>query len=559
VNATATAVDTIKILVPDKLADDGLTYLRAQPDVELTSKPGIKEDELAKIAGDYDGMIVRSGIQVTAKCLANPGRLKAIARAGVGVDNIDLETATQKGILVMNSAEASTITTAEHAFALIMALARQIGPAFKKMAEGGWDRNKFMGRQLSGKTLGVVGFGRIGRTVAERALAFGMEVIAYDPVFHAATALDGKVKMVPNFMDLVPQVDILTFHVPLTDQTRGMMGDAAFAKAKKGLLVVNAARGGIVDEVALVKALDAGQCDGAALDVYDPEPLAADSPMRKHPKILLTPHLGASTHEAQTAVSVDAAAAILAYLRGEGIRGAVNAGGLRVDLDPLQQRYADLVQRMATLISPMITRGIAGVTLELVGNELAPAAGTLERLCLVALLKPFFEVPLNVINVNHVAEQRGVKMKTVKVDKDPNGGADGGTRIKLEVVGPPGAVDEHTPKGEETRRIVGRVYSDMRPRIVEINRYRMDMVPAGGMVLIQNEDRPGMIGRVGTEFGNAKVNIADMAISRREIAGKVTALMVLKVDNEPTEALIGCLRATPGILKVAYVKLPAEP
>ncbi len=545
--------DKFKILAADKLADEGLDYLRSQPDVELVNKPGLKEPELAAIAGEHDAMIVRSGVTVTAKVLENPGRLRIIARAGVGVDNIDLEAATSRGILVVNSAEASTITTAEHAFALLMALARNIGPAYKTMAEGGWDRNRFNGRQLSGKVLGVVGFGRIGRTVAERALAFGMQVVAYDPFYAQPTAMDGKVKMFPSFIDLAPHADILTFHVPLTDQTRGLLNRESFCKCRKGVLVVNASRGGVVDESSLIPAIDAGQCGGAALDVFESEPPTADNPLRKHAKILLTPHLGASTVEAQQAVSVDAAASCLSFLRGESIHGAVNAGGLRLDLDPIQLRFVDLAQRMAKLISPMITRGIASVTFELAGAELSPAAGTIERMSLVGLLQGHLDVPLNIVNVKHVAEQRGIKLATVKVE-DPSGASKAGPHLAIIIKGPAGAVDATTPHGDQTRRIVGRVYQDMRPRVVEINGYFMDIVPAGSMVLIQNQDVPGQIGMVGTEFGKAGVNIADMAISRRGD----TALMVLKVDGDPPTNLIDGLKAKHGILKVAVVKLAGE-
>lgn len=543
--------DKFRILAADKLADEGLEYLRSQSDVELVNKPGLTEDQLAAIVGEHDAMIVRSGVTVTAKVLANPGKLRIVARAGVGVDNIDLEAATAKGILVVNSAEASTITTAEHAFALMMSLARNIGPAHMSMMNGAWDRNKFNGRQLSGKTLGVVGFGRIGRTVAERALAFGMNVIAYDPFINAATMMDGKVKMYPSFVDLAPHADIFTFHVPLNDQTRGLLGTETFKSCRKGVLVVNASRGGVVCEKAVVDALQSGQCGGAALDVFETEPLAADSPLRKAPRILLTPHLGASTVEAQTAVSMDAAASCLSYLRGEGIHGAVNAGGLRLDLDPLQMAFVDLSQRMGRLISPMLTRGIAEITFELSGKALAAAAPTVERMGLVGLLQAHLADGLNLVNVRHFAQQRGIAIKTVKMDDDKQGIA----QLAIVIKGPPDAVSAETPKAEQVRRVVGRVYQDLRPRVVEINGYHMDIVPAGGMVLIQNQDRPGVIGLVGSEFGSAGVNIADMAISRRDI----TALMVLKIDGNVPDKLVETLRSRAGILKVAVVKLPPEP
>jgi len=538
--------EKFKILAADKLAQSGLDFIRDQPDAQLTHKPGLSEDELASIVDQYDGMIVRSGVQVTSTVLANSGRLKAIARAGVGVDNIDLDAATAKGILVMNSAQASTTTTAEHAFTLMMAMARNIGPAYKTMAEGGWDRSKFQGTQLCDKTLGVVGFGRIGRTVAQRALAFGMSVIAYDPFINAATALDGKVKMYRQFVDLLPHADILTFHVPLNDQTRSLMDDQAFAQCPKGVRIVNAARGGIVDEQALLSALESGQCAGAALDVFTTEPLPADSPLRNHPRLLLTPHLGASTVEAQQAVSISAAQALLAYLRGQGIHGAVNAGGIQLDLDPIQQRFVDLANRMALLINPMVMQGIAQVTVELAGQALSSVADTIERMSLIALLRNHLDIPLNLVNVRHVAQQRGIELRTVTTEENKLQGPQ--LAIKIQ---PPRLSDSSEPK---SCRIVGRVYQDMQPRVVEINGYHMDIVPTGVMVLIQNDDRPGMVGLVGTEFGQAKINIADMAISRRD----ATALMVLKVDGEPPQAMINRLEHRPGILKVAMVQIPQE-
>lgn len=530
---------TFRILAADKLAAEGIAYIELQPDVELVNKPGLTEAELASIAGEHDGMIVRSGVQVTAKVLENPGRLKVIARAGVGVDNIDLDAATAHGILVLNSAEASTISTAEHAFTLMMALARQIGPAYKKVSEGGWDRNKFMGTQLAGKTLGVVGFGRIGQAFAERALVFGMQVIAYDPFINATTMMDGRVKMHRQFDAILPHCDILTFHVPLNEQTRGMLNRDTFPRCRKGVLVINASRGGVVDEAALIEAIDNGQCGGAAIDVFETEPPPVDHPLRTHPKVLCTPHLGASTREGQEAVSVSAAQYLLEYLRGQGIRGAVNAPGLRVDLDPLQACFVDLAARMAQLISPMITEGIGRVTLEMNGESVVAAAGTIERITLMNLLRSHLDTVLNIINVRHVAEVRGIKLRIVN-NEDPRGGS------QLAII------VEGAAAGAPPRRIVGRVYADMRPRVVEINNYHMDMIPEGVMVLIQNEDRPGMIGLVGRQFGQAKVNIADMAISRRDD----TALMVLKVDDEPGDALLESVRTQAGIRKVAKIKLP---
>ncbi|WP_432798956.1 phosphoglycerate dehydrogenase [Poriferisphaera sp. WC338] len=542
------STSTFRVLAADKLAQEGLDFITDQSDCELVNKPGLSEEEYATLIQDCDAMIVRSGIKVTAKILENPGKLKVIARAGVGVDNIDLKAATEKGILVVNTAAASTITTAEHAFALMMSLLRNVGPAYKGMTEGKWDRNKFTGRQLHGKSVGVVGFGRIGQTFAERALAFGMDVVAYDPFINAETMLDGRVKMFKNFEDILPHADILSFHVPLNDATRSMLNKETYKLCRDGLYVVNAARGGVVDEADLLEAVESGKVAAAALDVFTSEPPAEDDPLRNHPQILITPHLGASTKEAQQAVSVDAAENCLTYLRGDGIVGAVNAGNLKINLSDLQEKYVDLAGRMAKLISPMITRGISEVSIGLTGKELAAASSMIERTALVGIFENHLTDPVNIINVNQVAEARSIKVTTTLCDDEKVQPG-----LTFEIKGPQGAVDSETKEGDKVRRITGRVYDDLKPRIVEINGYFMDMIPEGPMVILLNEDRPGMIGLVGTTFGGENVNIADMAISRRD----TTAMMVLKVDSEPTEAQLDAIKSKDGILKTAAINLPA--
>ncbi|MEX0741448.1 MAG: NAD(P)-dependent oxidoreductase, partial [Phycisphaeraceae bacterium] len=418
----------------------------------------------------------------------------------------------------------------------LMALARNIGPAYKVMTEGGWDRTKFVGRQLSDKTLGVAGFGRIGSTVAERALAFGMKVLAFDPVYNAKTALDGQVKLVGSFDELVSEVDFLSFHVPLNDHTRNMLGKEQFAKAKPGMMVINAARGGVIDLDAMVESIDAGQCGGAALDVYEKEPLDADSPLRKHPKVLLTPHLGASTEEAQEAVSTHACAQILEYLQGVGIRGAINAAGVRLDLDPEQLRFLDLSQRMAKLIAPMCEAGMSDITVTFQGEVLSAAAATIERMTLVELLNAQLETPVNVVNAKLIADQRNIKIRSVVEDE-----VRAIPRISIDIT-----------SGSEKRHILGSIYADGQPRVLEIGSYHMDMVPVGPMVVVLNEDRPGMIGMVGQEFGGSGANIADMALSRH--GNK--AMMVLKLDSVPDETLLKSLRSQKGIEKVVSVTLP---
>src|SRR3954464_11725102 len=375
-----------KILVADKLADEGLSFLK-QSGLAFDAKVGLKEDELAGEVGNYDALIVRSGAKVTAKVLANPGSLKAIARAGVGVDNIDLPAATEKGILVLNTAEASTLSTAEHALALMLSLARKIPQAHQGLKSGAveWKkRSVFQGTQLAGKTLGVVGLGRIGRTVASRAIAMEMTVLGFDPYFSSQTALDGKVRMIRDFDEFLSQLDVITFHVPGGEGTRHLLNrERLFNKARPNLLVVNDARGEVVDEMALAEALKEKKIAGAAIDVYQVEPTPKDHPLFALENVVLTPHLGASTDEAQTAVSVDACKAIVAYLKNGEIRGAVNAGGIRLDLPPDEAPCAELARRIGSLLAGFSEGGYKAITLRVSGQRAPKLLNTLLRLATV--------------------------------------------------------------------------------------------------------------------------------------------------------------------------------
>lgn len=539
----------MKILIADKLAPEGAEFLQNQGKVTVTVKPGLAGDELAAALREHDGVVVRSAVRITGEVLdaamSNGSRLRGIARAGVGIDNIDLETATRYGVAVMNSASASTISTAELAFALLISMARKIPQSHMAMASGGWDRNKYTGSQLHGRTLGVVGFGRIGQTLAHRAIAFGMKVIAYDPYFNADTALDGMVRMTRSFDELIQQVDAVSFHVPKTETTIGMLGADQFAMARPGLMVVNAARGGIIDEAALLAALENGQCSGAAIDVYETEPPPADSLLRNHPRIVTTPHLGASTVEAQEAVSVDACKALLNYLRGEPVEGAVNIGSLSLDLSVRQRTAVDLATRMLTLLNAAgPEQQIATVRFTIRGEALAGRADTIARYALADLLRDHFDQPVNVVNASLLAEQRSIEAETVIHSES------GEDRLAIDV----------TNRDGLTHRVEGTIDAQNRPRITSLVGYTMDMVPEGHMVLLTNADEPGRIGVVGQIFGEANVNIAEMVIGRKTSqssdgrSGQI-AMMVIKTDDSPSQALLNSLRSASGILKVAAVEL----
>jgi D-3-phosphoglycerate dehydrogenase len=531
------------ILVADKLADEGLAILKAQADVTLTVVAKWEKGELAKVLGNYDGVIIRSGVQIRAAELATPGKLKAIARAGVGVDNVDVDAATKAGVLVMNTPDANTITTAEHAVALMMALSRKIPAADASLRSGKWERNNFMGTQLAGKTLGIIGFGRIGRAVAKRALGLEMKVVAHDPFFFAETALDGQVKMVKDLDALLPMCDYITVHVP-GDKTKGLINAERIAKCKKGIRFINAARGGIIDEDALAEAIKSGQVAGAAIDVYEPEPPAMDKEIFKlGDKMVITPHLGASTTEAQTAASTDVVAGLLTYLRGEGLVGAVNAGGVEVNLSPQESAYADLAQRMGTILAAVTETGFDSITLRTNGELPKRIANTLQRLAVMNLLRPFLSENLNVVNAFHLAEGRGISIRSETMGQAVQRAIQ--HSIELEIT-------EKVGGATKTHSIIGTVFADNLPRVLGIKGYWMDMIPAGPMVLIVNHDQPGVIGLVGNTFGKLGINIADMTISRK---GE-KALMLLKVDSDPSPEALATLRSEPALEVVKAIHLP---
>jgi D-3-phosphoglycerate dehydrogenase len=537
----------MNILVADKLADEGLQIIK-DSGVAYDVKVGLGEAELAAAVPNYDALIVRSGAKVTAKVLENPGRLKVIARAGVGVDNIDLPAATAKGVLVLNTAEASTLSTAEHAVALMMSLARKIPAADAHVRTGQWKRANYQGTQLAGKTLGVVGVGRIGKAVASRAIALEMKVVGFDPFYPFETVLDGQVKLVRDFDEFLKQVDVITFHVPGGDSTKHLLNrERLFNVARKNLLVVNDSRGEVVDEFALAEALKEKRIAGAAIDVFATEPPAKDHPLFAVENAVLTPHLGASTDEAQTAVSVEAAKAILAYLQSGEIRGAVNAGGVKLDLPPDEAPFADLAVRIGALLAGYTEGGIKSITLRASGVRAPKHLSTLLRLAAVELIRPHMAGPVNVINVEHLARGRGMELVSVHEAAPPAGLAGDIVSVRVE-----------TGSGE-SHRILGTVYADGMPRVLRLDSFTMDMVPEGAMVLIENKDQPGVIGLVGTSFGDAGVNIADMVISRVQHAdGSATALMLLKTDSIPPDSLINRLRARPNILRVKTVVVPGK-
>ncbi len=421
---------------------------------------------------------------------------------------------------------------------MMLSLARRIPEAHQHVKSGQWKRSEYVGTQLSGKTLGLIGFGRVGRAVAQRALTMEMKVLAYDPFFSGSSALEGRVPVVEDLDELLSQSDYLSIHAAMTDQTRGMIGTQQMAKMKDGARIVNCARGGIVEEAALAEALKSGKIAGAAIDVYTREP-PEGNPLLDAPNVVLAPHLGASTREAQLAVSVEAADALMDYLLNDVIRSAVNVAGFPANLTDRDRAYLDLCRRMGGILSPLCAGGIEKASVTTHGESLQPICATLARQSLVDLLNPHFETRLNLINVDDFARRRGIAVEHTASTATQN--------FTDNVV-----IDVHARDGKHS--IEGTVFLDGLPRILAIDAYRMDMVPEGAMVLIFNDDKPGVIGIVGTTFGQHSVNIADLSVSRHDD----TAMMVLKIDGPvPGEAISALQAQTPPIRLVKTVVLPA--
>ncbi len=527
----------MKILVADPLDQQGLKMIEAVEGITAEVKTGLKEDELAAIAGEYEGMIIRSGVKITAKVLANPGKLRAIARAGVGVDNIDVDAATKAGILVMNTPDANTISTAEQTMALMLALSRHSPKADAHVKAGEWNRKGFVGTQLAGKTLGVIGLGRVGSAVARRALSFDMKVIAFDPFYSGQTALDGAVAMMDSRDKLFAQADYITIHTKLSADTKEMINKASIAKMKPGMRIINSSRGGVIHEADLAEALNSGAVAGAALDVYSTEPPGKDNPLLTAKNTVLSPHLGASTEEAQLAVTLDAVEILLNYLLRQEIRWAVNVAGMPAQLSDRDKAYLDLANRMGLMVGVVGSGVIEQVQVTACGAGLTPLVGTLQKQLLASLLSPYFTTRLNVINIENFIKERGIK---VEQRTDPAAAAE--------------SVSVRVNTREGHHEVVGEVGPDGKPRIMAIDGYQMNLVPAGPMVLIFNDDEPGVIGLVGTIFGQHKLNIADMTLSRQAR----TAMMVLKLDAPIPESVLKELESRrPPLTKVLPVTLPS--
>jgi D-3-phosphoglycerate dehydrogenase len=505
----------IKVLITDKLAQEGIDLVNATEGAEAVIKTGISEDDLANIIADYDGLIIRSGTKVTAKVLASPGRLKGIARAGVGVDNIDVPAATRKGILVMNTPGGNTLSAAEHTLALMLSMSRNIVPACNSLKTGAWDRKKYMGNQLNNKVLGVIGLGRIGMAVVRMARGFNMKILGYDPLAAPKDAEQLGVEVTDELERIFREADYITLHVPRNEQTLNMIGAKELAMMKPTVRLVNCARGGIIDEDALYDALADHRIAGAALDVFSQEP-PENKRFAELDNCLVTPHLGASTEEAQVEVAVEAAEILLDAIKGGPLRNALNAPAAAGAMAPLVSRYADLARRVGVLLSTIAPGNIKGVQVQYRGSVAAMDVEPVTLNFAVGLLQKHFEMPLNLVNTPVLANERGISIDETK---------------NTEAKDVASSFTATVTTSKVTRTVRGSVFGETLLRIIEIDGFHIEMTPQGAALVIFNDDKPGVIGAVGTICGKHGINICTMGVGQKLEEQK--AVLAVSLSKEP--------------------------
>ncbi len=527
-----------RVLISDKLEKAGVELIE-QSGLEVDFRPGLKGDELQQAVQQADGMIVRSGTQVTAELLENSASLKAVVRAGVGVDNIDVATATHCGIVVMNTPGGNTVSTAEHTIAMMMALSRHIAAADRTMRDKKWDRSKFVGSQLAGKTLGVVGLGRVGREVARRAAGLDMQIIGYDPFLSPEKAGQLGIESISDLKALLPLCDYLTVHTPLTDETRDLIGAEEIAKMRHGARVINCARGGIINEDALVEALQSGKISGAALDVYVEEPPPEDHPIRSQPNVIMTPHLGASTVEAQESVALEAARLMIEFLQRGVVQFAVNMAAVdRTELEELKI-YVDMAWRLGMLHAQMSHGSIKRAEL-IYRGEIARRSTKLVTAAFAAGLLEFrLAQQVNIVNAQMLASERGIEIVEQLQPKQ----GDFSTMIRADV-----STEKKTYTASST------VFGNQYLRIVQLGPFILDTFMDGVLLIFTHRDVPGLIGFIGTIFGKHGVNIAQMTVGRQVAGGE--AIAGLNLDSEPSKEALEEVLQHAQVSSLSVVKLP---
>lgn len=527
----------IKILVSDPLSEEGLKLLKEVKEFQVDVKTELKPEALKQKIKDYDALIVRSATKVTKDVIEAALKLRVIGRAGVGLDNVDLAAATQKGIIVMNTPAGNTISTCEHTMSMILALSRNIPQANASTKKGEWNRSKFMGVELYGKTLGIIGLGRIGSEVAKRAFSFGMKVVAYDP-FLSREVAEGLGIEVVELHELFGRSDFITVHTPLTDETRHMISTKEFAAMKSGVRIINCARGGIIDEAALVNAIKENKVAAAALDVFENEPLSADSELLKLDNIIITPHLGASTEEAQVNVAIEVAEIVRDALLGRGVRNAANYPCLEAEVCNILQPYINLSEKLGIFSGQIIEGRFQELNINYSGDIIQYDLAPLTMAVVKGILSPILKETVNFINAVTLAKQRGINIREAKLSKE----GEFVNLIQLEI---------KTDKG--VNKVAGTLSANKQPRIVKIDDTYMEATPAGEMIVMQNWDRPGIIGNIGTLLGKHNINIAAMTFGRKTPGGR--AISVLNVDSLVSSEILDKIRKTENVLEVKVIHI----
>ncbi len=539
-SSSQTSKNMVKILVSDKLSVAGMAELKRDPSIEVVEKTGLPPEELKKIIGDFDAVIIRSGTKLTKDLIEAADKLRVIGRAGVGVDNVDVEAATKRGIVVMNTPEGNTVSTAEHTFSMLMALARNIPQAAASLKGGEWKRNDFLGTELNGKVLGVIGFGRIGREVAKRAQAFGMTVNVFDPFISPEAVKQFGAEFKP-LKDLLKGVDFITVHTPLTPETKYILNEETLKLCKKGVRIVNCARGGIVEEKALAAAIQAGHVAGAALDVFEKEPPAADNPLLKLKQVIVTPHLGAATQEAQENVAVEVAKQIMDYLSQNIIRNAVNHPNLDGETYRVLRPWLVLAEKIGALYMQYFGGSLKSVTIRYGGEVTRYSLTPLTTALVKGLLTPICGDTVNFVNASAMAKERGIVVNESKSNQT----GDFTNYIELEA-----ASEEGDPN-----RITGTLFGNKFPRIVNINEFwGLDIDPQGYVLAVKNDDQPGVVGTLGTILGKNNINIAEMSLARVTRGKKTLALTTINTDNEISDKVLAEIKKFPPILSAKVVK-----
>ncbi|MEW4487590.1 phosphoglycerate dehydrogenase [Thalassoglobus sp. JC818] len=533
-----------RVLVSDNLSPIGLKLLEDHPEIDLVYEPEIHKDPsaLKEALATADGVVIRSGTKLTEDVLSGQKRLKVVARAGVGVDNVDLVAATRQGIVVSNTPDGNTLSTAEQTIAMMMGLCRNIGPASQSMREGRWDRKLFTGTQLAGKTVGVIGLGRIGLAVARRCNGLEMNVLGYDPFLSEDRAAEQKIELYRDIDELLVKCDLVTVHTPLTDETRGLINSERLKKMKKGVRLVNCARGGIIDEEALLEGLESGQVGGAALDVYVTEKAGANDKLASYPNVLCTPHLGASTEEAQEQVAVEAAEIVCNFLTRNEIRSAVNMVPISGKELEAAKAYLDLAYRLGLMLAQLAgSEGIKGAELQYRGEVTSQPVKLITSAFTSGLLSAALDDTVSIVNSDVTAKDRGIAISQTSTSE---------TGAFATMI----AATVRTDQREITAG--GTTFGNDFLRLVKLNDYQLDAYLDGLMLIYRHKDVPGLIGAIGTTFGKHQVNISHMALGREKNEPGGEAVAVLNLDNAPSEEALQEVQSHPDVTGVQLVNLP---